>query len=46
MLHNFETNALEIQLARQARISSAVLRFSGALALVVVLTQVLRALSA
>ncbi|WP_201833805.1 hypothetical protein [Microvirga zambiensis] len=45
MLHNFEINALEAQLARQARISNVVLTLSSALAVVVVLTQVLGVLS-
>jgi len=41
MLHNFEGNALKFQLARQARVSSVVLKILSVLALVVVLTQLL-----
>ena len=45
MLHNFETNALKGQLARQARASSVVLGVLSALTLAKVLTLVLGALS-
>ena len=45
MLHNLEANALKPQLARQARISSIVLKFLSALVLALVLTQVLGVLS-
>ncbi len=45
MLHNSEINILEVQLVRQARISSVVLMVLGVLALAKVLAQVLGALS-
>ena len=45
MLHNSEINTFEVQLTRQARISSFVLMSLSALALVAVLAQLLSALS-
>ncbi|MFC1458045.1 hypothetical protein ACETIH_15275 [Microvirga arabica] len=45
MLHNSEIKTLEVQLARQARVSSVVLMVLSAVALAKVLAQVLGALS-
>jgi hypothetical protein len=45
MLHNSEIKNLEVQLTRQARISSVVLMVLSALALAGVLAQLLSALS-
>jgi hypothetical protein len=45
MLHNFETDTLKVQLARQARMSSVVLMMLSALALAKLLALVFGALS-